>query len=160
MVRSNRQFDSVLEHQVSIDDACAVIYNVIMIKVFVNGTFDILHPGHVMLLQYAASLGQVTVAIDTDRRVRQLKGAGRPFFNQDERRLMLQGLKYVNKVCTFDTDQELEHIIQTSEPDIMVKGSDYRGRPIIGEEHVPHIEFFERLNEYSSTKAIQHIVTR
>jgi D-beta-D-heptose 7-phosphate kinase/D-beta-D-heptose 1-phosphate adenosyltransferase len=113
-----------------------------------------------MLLQYAASLGSVTVAIDTDRRVRQLKGAGRPFFNQDERRLMLQGLKSVSKVCTFDTDQELEHLIQISEPDIMVKGSDYRGRPIIGEEHVPHIEFFERLNEYSSTKAIQHIVTR
>ena len=131
-----------------------------MNRVFVNGTFDILHPGHVMLLQYAASLGQVTVAIDTDRRVRQLKGTGRPFFNQDERQLMLQGLKYVSKVCTFDTDEELENIIQTSEPDIMVKGSDYRGRPIIGEEHVPHIEFFERLNEYSSTKAIQHIVTR
>ena len=113
-----------------------------------------------MLLQYAASLGQVTVAIDTDRRVRQLKGTGRPFFNQDERKYMLQSLKCVSQVLTFDTDQELEHIIQTSEPDIMVKGSDYRGRAIIGEEHVPHIEFFERLNEYSSTKAIQHIVTR
>ena len=113
-----------------------------------------------MLLQYAAGLGTVTVAIDTDRRVRQLKGADRPFFNQDERRLMLQGLKYVSKVCTFDTDQELEHIIQTSEPDIMVKGSDYRGRPIIGEEYVPRVEFFERLDEYSTTKTIQHIADR
>ena len=113
-----------------------------------------------MLLQYAASLGTVTVAIDTDRRVRQLKGADRPFFNQDERRLMLQGLKYVSKVCTFDTDQELEHIIQTIEPDIMVKGSDYRGRPIIGEEYVPRVEFFERLDEYSTTKTIQHIADR
>ena len=131
-----------------------------MNKVFVNGTFDILHPGHVMLLQYAASLGTVLVAIDTDRRVRQLKGAGRPFFNQDERKYMLQSLECVSQVLTFDTDNELEHIILINEPDIMVKGSDYRGRPIIGEEHVPHIEFFERLNEYSSTKAIQHIVTR
>ena len=131
-----------------------------MIKVFVNGTFDILHPGHVMLLQYAASLGRVTVAIDTDRRVSQLKGAGRPFFNQNDRRIMLQGLKYVNTVCTFDTDQELENIIQTIKPDIMVKGSDYRGRAIVGEQYVPHIEFFERIDEYSSTKAIQHLVTR
>ena len=131
-----------------------------MIKVFVNGTFDVLHPGHVMLLQYAAGLGSVTVAIDTDRRVTQLKGAGRPFFNQNERALMLQGLRYIDQVCTFDTDQELEHIIQTIQPDIMVKGSDYRGRAIIGQEHVPHIEFFERLHEYSSTKAIQHLVTR
>ena len=131
-----------------------------MTKVFVNGTFDVLHPGHVMLLQYAAGLGSVTVAIDTDRRVTQLKGAGRPFFNQNERVLMLQGLRYIDQVCTFDTDQELEHIIQTIQPDIMVKGSDYRGRAIIGQEHVPHIEFFERLHEYSSTKAIQHLVTR
>ena len=131
-----------------------------MTKVFVNGTFDILHPGHVMLLQYAASLGRVTVAIDSDRRVQQLKGAGRPFFNQDERQLMLQGLRYVHTVCIFDTDQELEHIIQTSEPDIMVKGSDYCGRPIIGEEHVPRVEFFERLDEYSTTKTIQHIADR
>jgi len=131
-----------------------------MIKVFVNGTFDVLHPGHVLLLQYAASLGQVTVAIDTDRRVRQLKGTGRPFFNQDDRCLMLQSLKYVDRVCTFDTDQELEHIIQTVGPDIMVKGSDYRGSAIIGQEYIPRIEFFERIHEYSSTKAIQHLVAR
>lgn len=160
MVRSNRQFDSVLEHQDSVDHACATIYNVTMTKVFVNGTFDILHPGHVALLQYAASLGTVTVAIDTDRRVRQLKGTGRPFFNQDERKYMLESLRWVNSVVLFDTDQELEHTILINEPDVMVKGSDYRGRPIIGEEHVPRIEFFERIDEYSSTKAIQHLVTR
>jgi len=131
-----------------------------MTRVFVNGTFDILHPGHVLLLQYAAGLGSVTVAIDTDRRVKQLKGADRPFFNQDDRCLMLQSLKYVDRVCTFDTDQELEHIIQTVGPDIMVKGSDYRGRAIIGQEYIPRIEFFERIDEYSSTKAIQHLVAR
>jgi len=131
-----------------------------MTRVFVNGTFDILHPGHVLLLQYAAGFGSVTVAIDTDRRVQQLKGADRPFFNQDNRVLMLQALKYVDRVCTFDTDQELEHIIQTVGPDIMVKGSDYRGRAIIGQEYIPRIEFFERIDEYSSTKAIQHLVAR
>jgi rfaE bifunctional protein nucleotidyltransferase chain/domain len=130
-----------------------------MTKVFVNGTFDILHPGHVKLLQYARGLGDtLLVAIDTDRRVRQLKGAGRPFFNQDERKFMLESLGC--RVVLFDTDQELEHTIATYEPDIMVKGSDYVNRPIIGEEHCGRIEFFNRIDEYSSTKAIQHLATR
>jgi rfaE bifunctional protein nucleotidyltransferase chain/domain len=132
-----------------------------MIKVFVNGTFDILHPGHVKLLQYAKSLGHhLCVAIDTDRRVRLLKGAGRPFFNQTDRLFMLENLNCVNTTVLFDTDQELVDCIQQYQPDIMVKGSDYRGRPIVGEEFVPHIEFFERINEYSSSKAIQHLTTR
>lgn len=130
-----------------------------MTKVFVNGTFDILHPGHVRLLQYARSLGDtLLVAIDTDRRVRQLKGAGRPFFNQDDRKFMLESLGC--SVVLFDTDQELEHTIATYEPDVMVKGSDYVNKPIIGEEHCGRIEFFNRINEYSSTKAIQHIASR
>ena len=130
-----------------------------MTKVFVNGTFDILHPGHVRLLQYARSLGDtLLVAIDTDRRVRQLKGTGRPFFNQDDRKFMLESLGC--SVVLFDTDQELEHTIATYEPDVMVKGSDYVNKPIIGEEHCGRIEFFNRINEYSSTKAIQHIASR
>jgi len=132
-----------------------------MIKVFVNGTFDILHPGHVKLLQYAKSLGHhLCVAIDTDRRVRLLKGTDRPFFNQTDRLFMLENLNCVNTTMLFDTDQELVDCIQQYQPDIMVKGSDYRGLPIVGEEFVPHIEFFERINEYSSSKAIQHLTTR
>jgi D-beta-D-heptose 7-phosphate kinase/D-beta-D-heptose 1-phosphate adenosyltransferase len=129
-----------------------------MTKVFVNGTFDVLHPGHVRLLQYAASLGSVLVAIDTDHRVRQLKGTGRPFFNQDDRKFMLESLGC--RVVLFNTDEELEHTIATYEPDVMVKGSDYINRPIIGEEHCGRIEFFKRLNDYSSTKAIEHLTNR
>lgn len=132
-----------------------------MTKVFVNGTFDILHPGHVQLLQYAKSLGtHLCVAIDTDRRVQQLKGIDRPFFNQADRRMILESLACVDSVMLFDTDQELIDCIKSYEPAVMVKGSDYRGRPIVGQEHVPHIEFFERINEYSSTKAIQHLAHR
>ena len=73
---------------------------------------------------------------------------------------MLGSLTCVSSVKFFDTDQDLEDLIRNYEPDIMVKGSDYRGRPIIGEEHVPQIEFFERINEYSSSKAIQHLTNR
>ena len=130
-------------------------------KIFVNGTFDILHPGHIQLLQYARSLGvSLFVAIDTDNRVQHLKGKDRPFFNQVDRKFMLESLSCVNKVVVFDTDEQLEHIISTYEPDIMVKGSDYINKPIVGEEHCGRIEFFERINEYSSTKAIQHLTNR
>lgn len=130
-------------------------------RIFVNGTFDILHPGHIQLLQYARSLGDhLLVAIDTDQRVTQLKGPGRPFFSQNDRKLMLMALQSVDSVELFSTDSELEHIIKVYEPDVMVKGSDYTNKPIVGEEFVPRIEFFQRINEYSSTKAIQHLTHR
>jgi len=130
-------------------------------KIFVNGTFDIVHVGHIKLLNYARGLGHhLLVAIDSDRRVRQLKGTGRPIHNQDERRLLLENLRSVDSVKIFNTDDELEHIITLYEPDVMVKGSDYRNRPIIGEEQCGRIEFFERIDEYSTTKTIQHIINR
>ena len=130
-------------------------------KIFVNGTFDILHTGHIKLLNHARSLGKhLLVAIDSDRRVRQLKGEDRPVNNQLERRFLLENLRSVDLVQIFNTDQELEHIITVYQPDIMVKGSDYRNQPIIGEEHCGRIEFFERINEYSTTQAIQHIINR
>lgn len=132
-----------------------------MIHIFVNGTFDVLHPGHVALLKHARSLGDnLLVAIDSDRRVRELKGTGRPFFNQLARKQTLESLRWVDRVAIFDTDAELEHIIKLYEPDVMVKGSDYVNRPIIGEEHCGRIEFFKRIDEYSSTKAIQHLTNR
>ena len=130
-------------------------------KIFVNGTFDIIHVGHIKLLNYARSLGDhLLVAIDSDRRVRQLKGTGRPVHNQDERKLLLENLRSVDSVEIFNTDDELEHIITLYEPDVMVKGSDYRNRPISGEEQCGRIEFFERINEYSTTQTIQHIINR
>jgi D-beta-D-heptose 7-phosphate kinase/D-beta-D-heptose 1-phosphate adenosyltransferase len=129
-------------------------------NIFVNGTFDILHRGHLEMLEYAASLGDyLLVAIDTDRRVRQLKGTARPINNQDDRRFMMYRLKGVNDVRLFDTDEELQHIIQTFQPDIMVKGSDYRNKPIIGEEHCGEIRFYETTN-HSTTTTIQHIINR
>ena len=130
-------------------------------KIFVNGTFDVLHPGHVALLNYARGLGvHLLVAIDSDRRVRALKGASRPFFNQTDRKFVLSSLRCVDQVEVFDTDDELEHIIKVYEPDIMVKGSDYVNKPIIGEEHCGRIEFFKRIDDYSSTKAIEHLTDR
>jgi D-beta-D-heptose 7-phosphate kinase/D-beta-D-heptose 1-phosphate adenosyltransferase len=129
-------------------------------KIFVNGTFDILHRGHVELLNYAHSLGdQLLVAIDTDRRVKELKGLSRPVNGQKDRAYLLQNLKAVDSVLYFDSDQELENIIRKYSPDIMVKGDDYRGRPIIGEQYCKEIKFYDR-TPHSTTKAIQDIIAR
>lgn len=129
-------------------------------KIFVNGTFDILHRGHLEMLEYAASLGDyLLVAIDTDLRVNRLKGPTRPINNQEDRRFLLSRLKGVNEVKLFGADEDLELMIQLYEPDIMVKGSDYRNKPIIGEEHCGEIIFYEH-TKHSTTKIIQHITDR
>jgi rfaE bifunctional protein nucleotidyltransferase chain/domain len=130
-----------------------------MKKVIVNGTFDVLHIGHIELLNYAKSQGDyLIVAIDTDLRVKQLKGVNRPMNNQLERKTLLQNLKAVDEVRLFGSDQELIDIVK--ECSIMVKGSDYRGKPIVGESDIAQIVFFERINGYSSTEKIQHIANR
>lgn len=129
-------------------------------NIFVNGTFDILHRGHLEMLEYAEGLGDyLLVAIDTDRRVRELKGTTRPINNQEDRRYMMSRIKGVKDVRLFDSDEELQHIIELFQPDIMVKGSDYRNRPIIGEEHCGEIKFYET-TKHSTTNTIQHIIDR
>jgi rfaE bifunctional protein nucleotidyltransferase chain/domain len=77
-------------------------------KIIVNGTFDVLHKGHIVLLEYAKSLGTtLLVCIDSDRRVKELKGNTRPINNQYDRAYMLTALKSVDLVWVFDSDQEL-----------------------------------------------------
>lgn len=126
-------------------------------KIIVNGTFDVMHPGHIALLNYAKSLGDfLLVAIDTDDRVRQLKGPTRPINNEQDRKCILENLKSVDQVCLFKSDKELLHLI--SECDIMVKGSDYKDKPVIGSDLLDII-FYER-TEHSTTKAIQNIINR
>lgn len=128
-------------------------------KVFVNGTFDILHLGHLALIAYARRLGDtVLVGIDSDERVQSLKGSSRPIKGEYERACILSALKDVEEVCIFNTDAELIELIQGC--DIMVKGSDWKGKPIIGEEHCKRIEFFERIDEYSTTNTIKDITDR
>ena len=131
-----------------------------MTKIVVNGTFDILHPGHVEMLNYAKSLGvYLLVLIDSDRRVRELKGNNRPVNNQRDRQFLLKNLKAVNDVWIFDSDEELVEKIRLASPDIMVKGSDYIGKPVLGQEFIKKIEFYDR-TDHSTTKIIEHIINR
>jgi D-beta-D-heptose 7-phosphate kinase/D-beta-D-heptose 1-phosphate adenosyltransferase len=132
-----------------------------MKKVFVNGCFDILHPAHIELLNFAKSHGEVLyVAIDSDERVKQLKGPTRPIHNQEDRKFLLENLKAVNEVFIFKTKEELTELVKSIKPDIMVVGSDYQNKEVIGSEHAKQLLFFDRINGYSTTKIIQSIIDR
>jgi D-beta-D-heptose 7-phosphate kinase/D-beta-D-heptose 1-phosphate adenosyltransferase len=132
-----------------------------MKKVFVNGAFDVLHSGHLDLLDFAGMLGgHLLVAIDTDARIEYNKGIGRPFNPLSIRKHIMSMLKPVNSVTVFDTDEELVDLIRQYQPDVMVKGSDWKGKTILGEEYCKEIVFYERTNGQSTTKAIEDFITR
>jgi len=126
-------------------------------NVWVNGTFDVLHMGHIKLLERAsfeAAGGLVAVGIDTDRRVKELKGDSRPVNNEMNRSSFLGAIKYVDCVYLFDTDKDLKTCIKSFKPDLMVIGEDYRDKPIIGSEYIDEIIYVERYEELSSSDII------
>jgi len=130
-------------------------------KVFVNGTFDVLHAGHLALLNYAKSLGNyLIVGIDTDERVKEKKGSARPVNSAEDRALMLVNLKAVDEVRYFSSDEELENIVKSIKPDIMVVGSDWKNKSVIGSYYAAKLIFFDRIDEYSTTKIVQSIIDR
>jgi rfaE bifunctional protein nucleotidyltransferase chain/domain len=104
--------------------------------VFTNGCFDILHVGHVRYLQRARALGDtLLVAINSDASVRELKGAGRPIMNEQERAELLAALSAVDYVTIFD-DISPRALIAEVLPDVLVKGGDYSLDEIHGREEV------------------------
>ena len=131
-------------------------------RVMVNGTFDILHRGHIELLNYAKSLGdQLLVAIDTDRRVKELKGETRPINNQDDRKLFLYNLKAVDIVMLFDSKEDLINIMKEFKPDIYVKGSDWKNdKGSTAEQYCEKVIYYDRIGDYSTTGIIQRIAHR
>jgi D-beta-D-heptose 7-phosphate kinase/D-beta-D-heptose 1-phosphate adenosyltransferase len=104
--------------------------------VFTNGCFDLLHVGHVRYLQAARALGDaLLVAINSDRAVRELKGAGRPVLNESERAELLAALEVVTFVTVFD-ELSPRTLIAKLLPDVLVKGGDYALAEIHGREEV------------------------
>jgi len=126
--------------------------------VFTNGCFDLLHPGHLSLLNYAKSLGDVLVlAINSDSTIRRLKGTSRPVVSQHDRATMLSALSCVDAVTIFDEDTPSE-IIKCVRPDTLVKGQDYRLDEVIGRDLVEatggRVVLAPLLSNYSTTSLL------
>jgi len=104
--------------------------------VFTNGCFDLLHPGHIETLEKARALGDaLIVGVNSDRSVREVKGAGRPIMPEQERAEVLAGLECVDAAVIFDEATPRE-IIAALLPDVLVKGGDWASDRIIGREEV------------------------
>lgn len=104
--------------------------------VFSNGCFDILHRGHIEYLAKAAELGDcLVVGLNTDASVKRLKGASRPVQDESSRAIVLASLLFVDYVVLFDEDTPYE-LIKQLKPDILVKGSDYSEKNIVGADLV------------------------
>lgn len=126
-------------------------------NIWVNGCFDVMHIGHIELLKYAKSLGdRLIVGIDTDERVSAAKGPHRPFNSLQDRKSFLESIRYVDKVVCYSTDKELELNLSQNSVDLMVIGSDWKGKKVVGEKIVKKVVFFDRIGEHSTTKILNN----
>ncbi len=129
--------------------------------VFTNGCFDILHIGHIKLFEYCKQFGDdLVVGIDSDQRVSQNKGKNRPINCAKDRKDMLLSIRNIDRVEVFDTDEELINLIKSISPDIMILGSDWKNKRIIGSDFAKELRFFNRIERYASSKTIQNIIDR
>ena len=124
-------------------------------RIFTNGCFDVLHKGHVELLKFCKSLGYVTVGLNSDSSVSHLKGFGRPVNSQEDRKLILEALKYVDEVILFEEDTPLR-LIQELKPNIIVKGGDYIKTDVVGNE-ISEVIIFNTIQGYSTTDTLNRV---
>jgi rfaE bifunctional protein nucleotidyltransferase chain/domain len=129
-----------------------------MKKIWTNGCFDVLHIGHIKMLQFARSLGDnLIVGIDNDERVASLKGNNRPINNQDDRVEFLRSIKYVDDVFVFNSKENMCDILVREEITDMVIGEEYRNKEITGGDIVSNIHFFQKVEGFSTTEIINEI---
>ena len=126
--------------------------------IFTNGCFDILHRGHVSLLKYCKTLGNVIVGLNSDKSIKNIKGNERPFNNENDRKFILESLMYVDKVIIFNEDTPYD-LIKKIKPNIIVKGGDYSVESVVGND-LCEVRIFNYVEGYSTTKTIQDIVNR
>lgn len=123
--------------------------------VFTNGCFDILHSGHVSLLEKARSMGDLLIlGLNSDASVRRLKGAGRPLNGLADRARVLSALAAVDAVVAFSQDTPHE-LIKALRPDILVKGADYGHSEIVGREFAGRTVRIPLVKGRSTTGLIQ-----
>ena len=125
--------------------------------VFTNGCFDILHRGHVEYLQKARELGDLLIlGLNSDLSVKKLKGENRPINNEEDRAIVLSALECVDFVIIFDEDTPFE-LIKIVNPDILVKGGDYKIENVVGREFAKETILIDFVDGYSTTKTIKNI---
>lgn len=132
--------------------------------VFTNGCFDLLHAGHLHLLQRSRALGDLlVVAVNDDASVRRLKGPDRPFISQLSRAEMLAALRFVDYVTLFSADTPLR-LIRLLRPDVLVKGADYTISEVVGRDIVEsyggRVERIPALPEFSTASLVEAIRRR
>ena len=121
--------------------------------VFTNGCFDIVHRGHLELLKYCRDIGSyVIVGLNSDDSVKRLKGSERPYFNEQDRKFLLESLSCVDEVHIFDEDTPYS-IISKLKPDVIVKGGDYDPSEVVGND-ISDVIIFNFINGYSTTKIL------
>jgi len=126
-------------------------------KVWVNGCFDILHFGHFNLINFAASLGEhLTIGIDSDQRIKEVKGKDRPYHSIEQRKYNLLSIRGVDDVVTFTTDIELTQELKKYCPDLFIIGSDYKNKPIIGSNYAKEIIYFNRIDDLSTSNILNY----
>lgn len=145
------QLDKLLKHWRAVGDTV----------VFANGCFDILHRGHLSLLNSCATLGdRVVVGLNSDNSVRKLKGTTRPIQSEQDRAYILASLKNVDAVIVFDEDTPLK-LIQHISPNVLVKGGDYKIKDIVGAAEVEStggkVVVFPLVAERSTTQIVAKI---
>ena len=129
--------------------------------VFTNGCFDLLHAGHISLLNKAAKYGEIlVVALNSNESVKRLKGEDRPIESQIRRKAALINTNLVSKVYIFDQDSPIR-LIELIKPKIIVKGGDYNSREIVGNKLIKNwggkVKIVPLVRGFSTTKKIKKL---
>ena len=155
-------YDQIMQKTITLDAALQLLnpgFRKEKKLVFTNGCFDILHRGHVYYLSRARELGDLLiVGLNSDASVAKLKGPGRPVNNQEARSEVLGALAFVDYIIVFDQETPLD-LISALEPDLLVKGGDYKVEEIVGYREVTsrggRVVTIPLLEGYSSSSIIQ-----
>lgn len=131
--------------------------------VFITGTYDILHVGHLKMFEFAKSKfpnSCLVIAIDSDLKVKKDKGDSRPYNIQEDRKFFLKRIKDIEYVFIFNSEEELIELLKEIKPDVRIVGSDWMDKKIVGEEHCGRVIYFERIPGYSTTEILNYEKSR
>lgn len=134
-----------------------------MIRGFACGVFDLYHPGHVLMLRDCKKhCDHLTVALNRSENFDEVINPGKrkPFFTLEERRMVMESIKYVDEILDYQTEEELTEIMSTGNFDVRFLGDDYEGKPITAPEAIQNIVYIDRSHGYSTTKLLEKILSR